>query len=97
MKYKMHEGIVYAKVSGVHLLVATRKVWDKFPSIKRLSPLQGCFCYGITNGMSEDELLDYLILPQGLKKEAVRTSYHRFVEKMLQEGYLIAEDGSHDG
>ena len=91
MTYKLHEGIVYAKVSGIHLLIATRSVWDKFDSVKQLSPLQGCFCYGIVNGMSEDQLIDYLILPPNLKKDSVRNSYQRFIKKMINDGYLIEE------
>ena len=96
MKYRFCEGIVYSKVGNVHLLVATRSVWDRFPSVKRLSPLQGCFCYGIQNEMSEEALIDYLILPPNLKKEAVRASYRRFIENMVKEGYLIEEEELHD-
>ena len=96
MRYKLYDGIVYEKVSGVHLLIATRNAWDKFPAVKRLSPLQGCFCYGIEHGMQEDTLLGNLILPPRIDKTAVRKSYHRFVEKMVKEGYLIEEDETDD-
>lgn len=89
MNYKFHEGIVYSKVSGVHLLIATRSVWDKFPAAKRLSALQGCFCYGIEHNMSEDELIDFLILPPRMTKDTVRKAYHRFIGNMVREGYLV--------
>lgn len=96
MIYKLYDGIVYEKVSGVHLLIATRNAWDRFPAVKRLSVLQGCFCYGIQNHMEEEALLDYLILPPKMNKETVRKAYQRFVENMVQEGYLIAEENSDD-
>ena len=58
MKYRFHEGIVYTRICNVHVLVATRSVWDQFPSVREVSPLQGCFCQGIDEGMEEDELID---------------------------------------
>lgn len=96
MTYKLCDGIVYSKVSNVHMLIATRKVWDRFPAVRKLSPLQGCFCYGIQEQMSEDELMDFLILPPHMKKEAVRKAYHRFLETMTREGYLITEGEADD-
>ncbi len=96
MIYKLYDGVVYTKVSGVHLLIATRKVWDKFPAVKRLSPLQGCFVYGVQKHMSEDALIDFLILPPRMSKETVRKAYHRFIDNMIREGYLIPEDESND-
>lgn len=92
MTYRLHEGIVYAKVSGVHLLVATRGVWELFPPVRQLSPLQGAFICGVMKQLPEDDLMEWLILPPKMKKEAVRKRFRAFAEKMVQEGYLIPEE-----
>lgn len=92
MTYRLHEGIVYAKVSGVHLLVATRSAWELFPPVRQLSPLQGAFICGILKDLPEDDLLEWLIFPPKMKKAAVRQRYRKFVEMMDQEGYLIPEE-----
>jgi len=92
MMYKLRDGVVYEKVCGVHLLISTRKMWNVLPEVKKISPLQGGFCYGIQEGMSEEILLDRLVLPKKIETDVLRTAYHRFTEKMLEEGYLIKEE-----
>ena len=89
MKYRFHEGIVYTKVSNVHLLIATRSAWDQFPSIKQISALHGVFCKGIDMGMTDEEVINAIILPRKMTREKVRDSYYSFVKKMSEEGYLI--------
>lgn len=91
MKYKFTDGIVYTKICKVPILVATRKVWDKFPSAKRVSPLQGCFCQGIEANMDEDELINAIILPPKMKRETIKKKYDIFINKMIDEGYIVPE------
>lgn len=92
MKYRLHDGIVYTKICNVHVLVATRSVWDLFPAVREVSPLQGCFCKGIEQGMDEDELIQAINLPATMDREAVRERYHIFARKMTEEGYLVPEE-----
>ena len=92
MKYRFREGIVYTRICNVHVLVATRSVWDQFPSVREVSPLQGCFCQGIDEGMEEDELIDAIRLPEKISRESVRNRYRSFVEKLKNEGYVVAEE-----
>ncbi|MDO4413695.1 MAG: hypothetical protein Q4C20_01315 [Erysipelotrichaceae bacterium] len=94
MKYKFHEGIVYTVICNVHMLVATRNVWDQFPAVKELSALQACFWRGISEGMDEEELMNAIHLPSKMNLDTVRQRYHLFVNKMVDEGYLIPEEQS---
>ena len=96
MRYHFHDGIVYTKICNVSLLVATRKVWDKFPAVKEISPLQGALCKGIELGMNEEELLNYLIKLKKAKPEFIKKRYHIFLENMLKYGYLIAENDGNE-
>ncbi len=92
MKYKFHEGIVYTDICNIHMLVATRNVWDQFPAVRELSALQACFCRGILQGMDEDQLMNAIHFPEKMDLETVRKRYRLFVSKMADEGYLIPEE-----
>lgn len=94
MKYKFHEGIVYTRICNVHLLVATRNVWDQFPSVKEVSALQGCFCQSIEEGMDEEEMMNAIRLPAKMDRETVRNRYRLFIKNLLDEGYLVSEEES---
>lgn len=90
MKYRFHEDVVYTKVSGVPLLVTLRGSWDRFPAIRQLTPLQGCFCQGIIQKMDEDELVDAIRLSGNKKK--IHELYCSFTSNLLQEGSLVPEN-----
>ena len=94
MKYRLHDGIVYTSVSNVFLLVATRSVWDQFPSVKTLSPLQGWFCAGFDQGMDTEDIIRQITQVSTVKEEAVRSRLNAFIEKMTQEQYIVPEKNS---
>ncbi len=96
MDYRFQKDIVYTKVCGVSILVTLQDSWDIFPAVKQLSPIEGCFCQGIEQKMSEDELIEAIRLPKATNKDGIRKRYHRFLEEMTEQGYLIPED-EHDG
>ncbi|MBR6239241.1 MAG: hypothetical protein IKR03_00530 [Clostridia bacterium] len=89
MRYKLNDEVVYSKVCNVHLLITTRKAWDKLDPIKRLSPIQGCFCYGIERGMSDEEIISGLILPEGLSRDVIHKRFESFINSMTEKGYVI--------
>lgn len=92
MKYKPLNGVVYTRVCDQNILVATRKVWGKCPYTKRLSALRGAFWQGITMGMSEDEIVKEINLKTNIKEPAIRKQYKNFIDTMLSDGYLTAEE-----
>lgn len=92
MKYRIIDGIVYTKVCGIPLLIATRKAWDICPPVKELSPLKSVFWQSIEKGMDEEALMEVIILPPRLKKETVQKRYKQFLYDMEQAGYLIQEN-----
>ncbi len=96
MSYRFHDDIVYTRVCGISMLVALRGSWDRFPAVRQVSPLQGCFCEGISQGMEEDELVYAIHIPEKMSRETVRRLYRSFVAKMLDEGVILEED-SGDG
>lgn len=91
-KYRLHDGIVYTSVRNVYLLVATRSAWDQFPSVKTLSPLQGWFCAGIEKGLDTEEIIQLISKQRKIKEQAVRSRMDVFLNKMIQENYLIPEN-----
>ena len=92
MKYKVHEGIVYTTVCNVPLLIATRPVWDDFPGVKRLSPIQGYFFSSIISGLEENSIVDIINLP--IKKESLEKQYKAFLQDMIHKRYLVEVDSS---
>ena len=94
--YRFHDDIVYTRVSGISILVTLRNSWDRFPAVKELSPIQGCFCQGIDERMSEDELIEAIRLPEKSNKEILRRRYRAFVREMAEEGYLVPEGTTHE-
>lgn len=92
MSYRFHDDIVYTRVCGISMLVALRGSWDRFPAVRQVSPLQGCFCEGIAQGMSEDELVQAIHIPEKMNRETVRKLYHSFVSKMEAEGVIHKEN-----
>ena len=94
MKYRFHPDIVYTRVCGVSMLIALRGSWGIFPPVQELSPLQGCFCYGIESHMEEDELIDAIRTPRNINKEVIRERFHMFVLKMLETGCLIPDENT---
>ncbi len=93
MKHRFHDEIVYTKVCGIPMLVALNGSWDRFRAVRELSPLQACFCEGISQGMDEDGIINAIVLPEKLSRETVRDRYRAFSSKMVEEGSLIEEDG----
>ena len=92
MRYRFHNDIVYTRVCGVSMLVALRGSWDRFPAVRQLSSLQGCFCQGIEDHMEEDELIQAIRLPEKINREKVRDLYHAFTAKLFNEGCLVPDD-----
>ena len=92
MKYRFQDGIVYTKIAKVHLLVATRKAWDRYPAIKEVNALQGTFCEGISRGMEEEEIVQAILLPERMSRDSVRKRLSMFIHKMLDERYIVPEE-----
>lgn len=89
MRYKLNDEVVYSRICGIHLLIATRKAWETYDPIRRISPIQGCFCYGIEKGMSDEEIISGLILPEGLSRDIIRKRFESFINSMTEKGYVV--------
>ena len=94
MRYRLHEGIVYTRISNVYLLVATRKVWDQFSSVYTLSPVEGWLCSGLANGMDTEEIICNEDLRKKLPEPTIRKKLDQIIEKLIKENYLIPEEHS---
>ena len=94
MRYRLHDGIVYARIKNVYLLIATRQAWDEFPSVKTLSPVFGWFASGIANGMSLDEIRNDQKLNQRLSRAVIERKLNQFIEEMTKENYIVEDDNA---
>lgn len=94
MRYRLHDGIVYTRISNVYLLIATRQAWDAFPSVKTLSPVEGWLCSGIASGMDTEEIVQNEELRKRLPESTIRKRLDNFINKMMKENYLIPEEYS---
>lgn len=92
MRYKLHDGIVYARIKNVFLLIATRDAWDEFPAVKKLSPVYGWFCSGIANGLSVEEILANEKLNQKLPRKTIEKKLEQFIREMTDANYLVMEE-----
>ena len=90
MVYRLHEGIVFTDVCEIPLLIATRAVWEKFPAVKRLSPLQAYFCRGVLKNMEKSSLTDNHRV--NIRKEVLEKRYDAFLDEMIRSGYFVPED-----
>ncbi len=92
MRYKLTEGVVLTKVCGEHILIATKSAWDKCPYTKMISPLRAAFWKGLSEGLSDAEMIDKLKNTTRIKEEALWKQFEIFSKTAMEDGYMTAEE-----
>ena len=88
MGYRILKGVVYTKVCGESMLVASRPAWGRCPYTRFLSALWGAFWQGISMNYTEDDIVQELVHKTNIKEAALRSHFRRFIQTMTEEGYL---------
>ena len=92
IRFKPIPGIVLTNICGEYLLVAAKSLRGSVPYLSQLNESSAFLWRRLENGSDEDELIKALLNEYEIEDPAsARSAVQRFVEQMLQAGYLRKE------
>lgn len=92
MKYTVIPGVVLAKICDEEFLVATGPARGVVPYVKGLNQTASYFFSKIKEGLSTEEILNMASELYETPKEAIAPSFERFLNSLLESGYLRKEE-----
>ena len=92
MTLKLRNDVVLEKIAGSYLLVALRSAWGVCPFAIQISPFAACIWKGILDGLSEDEIIDFLCREKSMDQERARHVFTHFIKAAKDYHYLLPED-----
>ncbi len=89
MIYKIRPGIIMLKVCDAHLLVAERRLWDAFPSVRSVSKKQVVIWKLMEKGYNSDETLTTMSKLFQKPVEEVHQKFEPIIDSLAGKGYII--------
>ena len=89
MRYRPRPGIVKTRICDMEVLIPSRLAFDHCKKIIYLPFLLAATWEAIVSDFPIDRLIQAQMKATRLPEEIVRSNYQKFLQSMLEQGYLI--------
>ena len=93
MNYRIRPGVVLEEVCGEYLLLATVEAGQHCPYVYQINETAAFFWKLLERGLGEDEMVARIAAEYEAPEEALRTDLRQFLGILLENGYLLPEEG----
>ena len=92
MEYRPRPGVVSTKISGMHVLIPSRKAYAHCRSIRRLPMLWALTWELLERENAEEKIMQLHRLLTKKSDGEIENNLRAFYAKMYEDGYLIRTD-----